>query len=153
MARLLSRLVCRGIKVETTEPSHPISPLEPDRVERPRKRSPSAAGPVVTTDAAGFTSLAIPELRPAILEGRRQHGDYVLRLMLWGVPRWADDVRGGGGAVILQSAQLWRTKNAARIQALEGPLESSGTNLRSYHRRIDELAEIFAEELSSSELA
>ena len=54
--------------------------------------------------------------------------------------------------VTLQSADVWSTKNGALVWSLSRPLESSGNNLHSYHRLIDEIAEILADELSSAEV-
>jgi len=116
-----------------------------------RKRFTERGWLVLTTDAPGFTSLTIPEVRPAILEGRRKHADYVLRLVL-GEFRDAAPMTFRPDFVILQSAELWSTKNAARLWALERPLESSGTNLGHYQRLIDELAEMLADEVSSTEV-
>ena len=121
-------------------------------LDQARTRFTAAGWTVLTTDAPEFTPLAIPQLRPAILEGRRQHADYVLRLVL-GEFRDAAPMTFRPDFVTLQSAELWSTKNAALVWALERPLESSGNNLPHYHRLIDELAEILADEVGSAEVA
>ncbi len=106
---------------------------------------------VLTTDAPEFTGVTIPDVRPAILAGRRVNSDYVLRLVL-GEFRDAAPMTFRPDFVTLQSAELWSTPNAALVWSLTQPLISSGNNLRSYHRLIDELAEILAEEISSAEV-
>jgi len=106
---------------------------------------------VLTTDAPEFTAVIIPDVRSSILEGRRASSDYVLRLVL-GEFRDAAPMTFRPDFVTLQSADLWSTKNAALVWLLSRPLVSSGNNLRSYHRLVDEIAEILADELSSVEV-
>ena len=96
---------------------------------------------VLTTDAPGFSNVSIPEVGPAIAEGRRQNADYVFRLVL-GEFLDAAPMTFRPDYVTLQSAELWSTKNAALVWSISVPLVSQGTNLRSYHRLIDELAEV-----------
>src|SRR4051812_34561540 len=91
----------------------------------------------LTTEASGFSNVSIAEVAPAIAEGRRQHADYVLRLVL-GEFLDAFPMTFRPDYVTLQTAELWSTKNAALVWSLAPPMISSGTNLRDYHRLIDE---------------
>ena len=60
---------------------------------------------------------------------------------------------GGVLAATIRVANSEEGMNGALVWGLERPLESSGNNLRSYHRLIDELAEILADDVSSAEVA
>lgn len=104
---------------------------------------------VLTTEAPGFSNTSIPELGPAITEGRRQNADYVFRLVL-GEFLDAFPMTFRPDYATLQSAELWGTKNAALVWSISVPLVSQGTNLRSYHRLLDELAEVVIDGLTTA---
>ena len=87
-----------------------------------------------------FSNLSIADLAAAVAEGRRQQADYVLRLVL-GEFLDAAPMTFRPDYVTLQSADWWSTKNGAVVWSLAVPMVSAGTNLRDYHRLIDELAE------------
>jgi hypothetical protein len=106
---------------------------------------------VLTTDAPEFTSLSVPDVRQSILEGRRENSDYVLRLVL-GEFRDAAPMTFRPDFVTLESADLWSTSNAALVWSLSPPLVSSGMNLRTYHRLVDEISEMLVDELTSAEV-
>jgi hypothetical protein len=104
---------------------------------------------VLTTDAPGFSNVSIAEVGAAIAEGRRQNADYVFRLVL-GEFLDAFPMTFRPDYVTLQSAELWSTRNAALVWSISVPLVSQGTNLRSYHRLIDELAEVVIDGLTTA---
>lgn len=104
---------------------------------------------VLTTEAPGFSNVSIVEVGPAIVEGRRQNADYVFCLVL-GEFLDAAPMTFRADYVTLQSAELWSTRNAALVWSISVPLVSQGTNIRSCHRLIDELAEVLIDGLTTA---
>jgi hypothetical protein len=102
-----------------------------------------------TTANSLFSNTSIPDPNQAIAEGRRAKADYVLRLVL-GEFLDAAPMTFRPDYVTLQSAELWSTKNAALVWSISTPMVDQGTNLRSYHRIVDELAEILVRDLSNA---
>ncbi len=101
--------------------------------------------PVLTTPSKKFSHVSVADIAPAIAEGRRLQADYVFRLVL-GEFLDAFPMTFRPDYAILQVAELWSTKNGALVWT-QTPLASQGVNLLTYHRLLDELAEVTVDHL------
>jgi hypothetical protein len=107
---------------------------------------------IVATPDARFSNTTVPSVEAAVAEARTLNADYVLRTVL-GEFRDAAPMTFRRDFVTLESAHLWRAKNAALVWSLEKPLEASTGNLGHYYPLLDELAGSVAKKIGRTEVA